>query len=111
MIEQKHLVDEKITFSSLDRSTNLETLNRGLPLDDNYKSCTSVLEKGNSNARRTTAIVTTASSLSNALTEGFTAASTGINVSSIGTVSLVGFYSYFFKDLHLQFLGINKYLG
>lgn len=89
LIDQKHYVDDKVIFSSLDRSTNIENLNRGLPLDETYKSYTSVLEKRNSSARTTT-IVTTASSLSNAITEGITASS-NINVNSLGAISLVSF--------------------
>lgn len=89
MIDQKHYVDEKVIFSSLDRSSNLECLNRGLPLDDTYKSFTSVLGKGNPNSR-TTAIVTTASTLSSAMAESLSAA----GVSSLGAVSLVSCFFF-----------------
>lgn len=95
LIDQKHYVDDKVIFSSLDRSTNIESLNRGLPLDETYKSYTSVLEKRNSSARTTT-IVTTASSLSNAMTEGI-AASANLNVSSLGAVNLVSLHLFNFQ--------------
>lgn len=102
LIDQKHYVDDKVIFSSLDRSTNIESLNRGLPLDETYKSYTSVLEKRNSNAR-TSAIVTTASSLSNVMTEGITA-SASINVSSLGAVSLVGIFRNLSNNTMLKLL-------
>ncbi|KAL5274941.1 hypothetical protein ACFFRR_001137 [Megaselia abdita] len=86
LIDQKHYVDDKVIFTSLDRSSNIDNLNRGLSLDETYKSYTSVLEKRSSCARTTT-IVSTTSSLSNVMTEGITA-SANINVSSLGTVSL-----------------------
>lgn len=84
LIDQKHYVDDKVIFSSLDRSTNIENLNRGLPLDETYKSYTSILEKRNLNSRTTT-IVTTTASLSNAITEGI-AANASLSVTSLSAV-------------------------